>query len=169
MIACVDINSAASTATYIGKSSSLQQVVMFAPVDVPPSFVRQLGELKSRGSTYTWVLVSSTNDAANRRLIKAVADATGEAGEKAQVSYSMAARLLDLLSNEPTPEITVEPTGEISFEWYKDRHHVAVLSVDAGENLRWAAMVGPGKPVSGAHVLIDQIAAEALAAVHAAI
>jgi len=39
------------------------------------------------------------------------------------------------------PVVTPETTGEIAFEWYKDRHHVAVVAVD-GEFIRWSAIAG---------------------------
>jgi hypothetical protein len=49
----------------------------------------------------------------------------------------------------PPPTITAEPTGEIAFEWYTDRNHVVVLTVD-GEFIRWSALAGPDSPISGA-------------------
>ncbi len=49
----------------------------------------------------------------------------------------------------PVPVVSAEPSGEITFEWYKDRTHVAVVAVD-GHFVRWSALAGPDAPRSGA-------------------
>src|SRR5580700_11049073 len=80
-----------------------------------------------------------------------IADAINAAGDAAsQISESArtAARaVLNLVAGLSTPEIGVE-AQEITLEWYKDRHHVAVLGVD-GASITWAAMVGAANPVKG--------------------
>ena len=76
--------------------------------------------------------------------------------------------MLGLVSGLPNPEIVVEPEGEISFEWYKDRHHLLVLSVD-GQHIRWAGMIGPDEPISGVQLFVGAVPFEALNAIGAAI
>lgn len=68
----------------------------------------------------------------------------------------------------PPPEINPEITGEISFEWYKDTSHVAVLTVD-GEFIRWAAMIGADSPTSGAEPFTKTVPAMALEVIQAVI
>jgi hypothetical protein len=64
----------------------------------------------------------------------------------------------------PPPDVSPQPTGEIAFEWYKDRNHVAVLAVD-GAYIRWSALTGPDKPVSGAEPFTRTVPASALGVV----
>jgi len=45
------------------------------------------------------------------------------------------------------PSVAVED-NEITLEWYKDRHHVAVVAVD-GQSISWAVMAGPANPMKG--------------------
>lgn len=72
---------------------------------------------------------------------------------------------LTMFACDPGPEITVEPTGEIEFEWYKDRDHVAVVTAD-GALLRWAAASGPGVAATSGVAMFDgQVPAEVLAAI----
>jgi hypothetical protein len=100
-----------------------------------------------------------------------ITDAVRAAGADARVTEATkeaARRLLRLLPARPEPEIVVEDSGEISFEWYKDRHHVAVLSVD-GQHIRWAGMLGPNTPTSGARVFLGEVPTEALDAIRAAL
>ena len=68
----------------------------------------------------------------------------------------------------PLPEVSPEPTAGISFEWYKDPRHVAVLTVD-GEFIRWAALTGDNAPVSGREPFTKTIPSEALQAIRAAL
>lgn len=49
----------------------------------------------------------------------------------------------------PEPTVQAESTGEITFEWYVDRRHVAVIAVD-GDFVRWSAIAGTNAPRSGA-------------------
>jgi hypothetical protein len=66
----------------------------------------------------------------------------------------------------PIPDVSPEPTAGISFEWYKDPRHVAVLTVD-GEFIRWAALIGDNAPISGREPFTKTIPNEALQAVRA--
>jgi hypothetical protein len=68
----------------------------------------------------------------------------------------------------PPPDISPEPTGEIAFEWYKDRNHVAVLAVD-GAYIRWSALTGPDKPTSGAEPFTKTVPSSALDVVGAVV
>lgn len=73
--------------------------------------------------------------------------------EVSQMAISLLCALPDAL---PPPSITPEPTGEFAFEWYKDRNHVAVITVDGGF-IRWSAMVGADSPVTGAEPFTKSI------------
>lgn len=82
------------------------------------------------------------------------------------------ARVVDaaiILSNAlpqslPLPQVQAEPTGEITFEWYKDRTHVAVLAVDCA-NVRWSAIAGTDAPRSGAAPFMKTLPSAALAVI----
>jgi hypothetical protein len=123
-------------------------------------------------STSTYTGSSALVDQALRTIwrdecVDPVAKAIKESGETVSKRTKDAANtLLTLLSAHPTPEVSVE-SGEIALEWYKDRHHVAVLSVDES-HIRWAAMVGADNPISGAQAFTGEIPAEALDAIKAA-
>jgi hypothetical protein len=81
----------------------------------------------------------------------------------------IAAQVLQLLADRPYPtEVTVEPTGEISLEWFKDPNHVVVLTVD-DQVIRWAATVAPNAPsVAGAEIYTGHVPAQALQAIQTA-
>jgi hypothetical protein len=68
----------------------------------------------------------------------------------------------------PSPEITPETTGEIAFEWYKDKEHIAVITVQDGM-VRWSAIDGANPPVYGAETFTSIVPKEALEAVRAVI
>jgi succinyl-CoA synthetase alpha subunit len=100
-------------------------------------------------------------------VVDTIANAIAESGESISERTIEAANiLLSLLWAHPAPEISVD-SGEIAFEWYKDRHHVAVLSVDES-HIRWAAMKGADNPISGVQIFTHEIPAEALDAIKAA-
>jgi hypothetical protein len=61
----------------------------------------------------------------------------------------------------PVPTVRAEPTGEISFEWYKDRRHVAVVTVD-GDFVRWSAIAGTDAMRSGAEPYLKALPGAAL-------
>ena len=64
----------------------------------------------------------------------------------------------------PPPAIEPEPTGEISFEWYKDNRHVCVLTVQDGV-VRWSALIGTGAPLYGREFFARSIPGAALIAI----
>jgi hypothetical protein len=101
-----------------------------------------------------------------------IADAINAAGAAAsQLSESVvnAARavrnLLRELSEDPT--VAIEDNG-ITLEWYKDRHHVAVVAVD-GQSISWAVMAGAANPLKGKKPFDSKtLPTEAYAAISAA-
>ena len=99
--------------------------------------------------------------------IDPIAKAIAESGEAVSEQTKDSAKLLlSLLSAHSAPEVSVD-SGEIALEWYKDRHHVAVLSVD-DEHIRWAGMLGADKPVSGVQIFKGEVPEAALDAIKAA-
>jgi hypothetical protein len=80
-------------------------------------------------------------------------------GHAIQLSQALAGAL-------PIPDVSPEPSAGISFEWYRDIRHVAVLTVD-GEFIRWAALIGDAAPISGSEPFTKTIPSEALDAIRA--
>jgi hypothetical protein len=124
-------------------------------------------------STYTqsyYPLAKMQGLAAIDRVGEAISiNAAGVASNVSPATRETAGTLLLLLADKPNPEITVETSGAISLEWYKDRHHVVVITVD-GTVVRWAAMLAPGTPaIAGAEPFTGQVPAEALQAIDATI
>lgn len=68
----------------------------------------------------------------------------------------------------PAPEVMPESTGEIAFEWYRDKAHVAVVTVQDGL-VRWSGVGGTAPAVYGAEPFSRAIPAKALKAVRAAV
>lgn len=100
-----------------------------------------------------------------------IAEAIKAAGAAAsQISESVidAARAVcNLLPELPNPMVAVED-NEITLEWYKDKHHVAVLAVD-GQFVSWAVMAGPRNPAKGRVPFDRKLPLEAYAAIDAAV
>jgi len=98
-----------------------------------------------------------------------IADALKAAGVDAtQVSedaVKAARAVLNLLAELPDPAVAVED-NEITLEWYKDQHHVAVVAVD-GRSVTWAVMAGPGNPEKGKAPFDRGLPDEAYAAINA--
>jgi len=70
------------------------------------------------------------------------------AGELSERTINAARAVWGLLRELSVyPSVAVED-NEITLEWYKDRHHVAVLAVD-GDSISWAVMAGPANPMKG--------------------
>lgn len=66
-------------------------------------------------------------------------------------------KLIGLLPQDlPPPEIMPEPTGEIAFEWYKDRKHVFVMSVGGKERISYAGLFGSHSQTHGVEYLPDR-------------
>ncbi len=64
-------------------------------------------------------------------------------------AYEEAKKIIDLLpSSIPVPEIVAEPTGDIGFEWYKEKGQVFALSV-SGKHLIIYAGIFAGNKVHG--------------------
>ncbi len=53
--------------------------------------------------------------------------------------------ILSLPSGIPKPEISVDPDGEISFEWYKDRRQLFSVSIGSRKQLAYAGLYGLNK------------------------
>jgi hypothetical protein len=106
--------------------------------------------------TPTYLTVSYQRVDARWYAVDRITQAVAASGiDVPAATQDAARRLLDLASAKPQPEVVVEESGEISFEWSKDRNHVAVLSVD-GKFLRWAGVVGAERTVSGKHLFDGQ-------------
>lgn len=61
-------------------------------------------------------------------------------------TYKEAKRIVDLLSlNIPLPEIIIEPTGAIGFEWYKDKGQVFTISVSGKKVITFARINNESK------------------------
>ena len=100
-------------------------------------------------------------------LIEQALQAAGDLAKRVSEETTGTARtLLKLLADRVDPEATVEPSGEIALEWYRDRHHLVVVTVQ-GSIVKWAGMLGKC-PVSGSAVLAGVEPVEALKAVRAA-
>jgi hypothetical protein len=120
----------------------------------------------------------SVNSLRYRGLTDAPAQAVAQAMSRADhnaggVSYRVLSTAIELLRlmnkfGVGVPDITLETTGEISLEWYKDKQHLLVLTVD-GQNLMWLAMAGPGRPASGTQSFDAAMPQEVLAAIDAVI
>jgi len=68
-----------------------------------------------------------------------------------------AVKLICLLPQDlPSPEVMPEPTGEIAFEWYKDRKHVFVISVGGKERISYAGLFGRHSQTHGVEYLPDR-------------
>lgn len=62
------------------------------------------------------------------------------------------------------PTVAAEATGEISFEWYRDKRNVAIITVE-DQQVRWAALVGGVTRISGSDAYSRIIPEQALDAV----
>jgi hypothetical protein len=72
-------------------------------------------------------------------------------------TFLEAIEIIRLLPKElPLPEVMPEPTGEIAFEWYKDRKHVFVISVGGKERLSYAGLFGTGSETHGFESFSDR-------------
>ncbi len=61
-------------------------------------------------------------------------------------TYEEARHLIAMLPTScPPPDITPDPTGHISFEWYKSPRKVLVVSVNGTGVLTYAGLFGSGK------------------------
>ena len=129
-------------------------------------------QLEGSTSTYTEYStpIAALPDERVQRIAEVVA-AAGAAGDGVSRHTKVAAKALLQFVNRlglGNPELTVESSGEISLEWYKDRLHLVVLTVQ-DRSLKWLMMTGQGKATSGAQAFESAIPPEVLAAINALI
>ena len=67
--------------------------------------------------------------------------------------------LMSLPTYIPEPDISAHPDGDISFEWYRDPHHVFALSIDDRGIIHYSGIFGP-KDTRGTDHFSDQIPVE---------
>jgi hypothetical protein len=99
-----------------------------------------------------------------------IADALSAAGADANVltdnAKAAARAVLNLLADLPNPTTVEVQDNEIILEWYKDRHHVAVIAVD-GQSISWSVMAGHANPLTGKKPFDNAIPPEAVKAISA--
>lgn len=61
-----------------------------------------------------------------------------------------------LPTTAPSPEISVDPDGEIAFEWYLGPRRVLSVSVGSTNQLTYAALLGPNI-VHGTETFVDEL------------
>ncbi len=72
-------------------------------------------------------------------------------------TFFEAREIIRLLPQDlPLPEVMPEPTGEIAFEWYKDRKHVFVISVEGRERISYAGLFGSRSQTHGVEYFSDR-------------
>ena len=68
--------------------------------------------------------------------------------EGENVSYAAFTEAIVFLQNLPVnfglPDIGVEPSGAITFEWYKNPYKVFVISINGTNSIEFAALAGQG-------------------------
>jgi len=65
-------------------------------------------------------------------------------------TYSEARKLLRMMpSSLPMPDISAEPDGEITFEWYKEKYSVFVISVGGNNLITYAGLFGKSNKIYG--------------------
>ena len=73
-------------------------------------------------------------------------------------TYSEARKLLRMMpSCLPMPDLSVEPDGEIAFEWYKDKYSVFVISVGGNNIITYAGLFGKSSKTHGVEYLADEL------------
>ncbi len=106
------------------------------------------------------------------RAADPLADALRAAGETSNLlrdgAVDAARAVMNLLPELPDPSSVAVEDDEITIEWYKDRHHVAVVAVN-GQSISWAVMAGQANPLNGKELFNNEIPEEAYAAISAAI
>lgn len=75
-----------------------------------------------------------------------------------RVSVQFAKKFLRLMPDTiPTPEITPDPDGYISFEWYVDRKNSLMLSIGPAPVIYFAGVFGQDEKLNGKTKLGDEI------------
>jgi len=67
--------------------------------------------------------------------------------------------LMSLPAYIPEPGISVHPDGQISFEWFRDPHHVFALSIDGRGVIHYSGILGP-KDTRGTDQFADRVPVE---------
>jgi hypothetical protein len=57
----------------------------------------------------------------------------------------------------PLPEVIPEPTGEVVFEWYRDKHHVFVISVGGTNIIAYTGLFGKTSKTRGTEYYSDSL------------
>lgn len=67
-------------------------------------------------------------------------------------SYLLAKTFLSQLPNNmPTPEIAIDPDGEISFEWYISDRKLVVLSIGGNGEINYVGVIGKNRQKGKEH------------------
>ena len=73
--------------------------------------------------------------------------------EDESISFEIFSEALSFLKNLPSnleiPDIGIEPSGAITFEWYKEPFKVLVISINGTSTLEFAALAGRGNEWHG--------------------
>lgn len=73
-------------------------------------------------------------------------------------TYDLAFRFLSALPvTLPTPEVSVDPDGEVSFEWIEARDRRVAVSLNEQGRLSYAALYGNGVTTHGTEIFDDSI------------
>ena len=73
-------------------------------------------------------------------------------------TYSEARKLLRMMpSSLPRPDISAEPDGEITFEWYKEKYSVFVISVGGNNLITYAGLFGKSNKIHGTEYFADEL------------
>lgn len=73
-------------------------------------------------------------------------------------TYSEARNLLRMMpSSLPMPDISAEPDGEITFEWYKEKYSVFVISVGGNNLITYAGLFGKSNKIHGTEYFADEL------------
>lgn len=73
-------------------------------------------------------------------------------------TYSKARKLLRMMpSSLPRPDISSEPDGEITFEWYKEKYSVFVISIGGNNLITYAGLFGKSNKIHGTEYFADEL------------
>ena len=73
-------------------------------------------------------------------------------------TYSKSRKLLRMMpSSLPMPDISAEPGGEITFEWYKEKYSVFVISVGGNNLITYAGLFGKSNKIHGTEYFADEL------------
>jgi len=73
-------------------------------------------------------------------------------------TYSEARKLLRMVpSSLPRPDISAEPDGEITFEWYREKYSVFVISVGGNNLITYAGLLGKSNKIHGTEYFADEL------------